>query len=132
MSVDISERSFESAIGSALVGTATMGLPEGAPMVRETSAQYCGGERGVPGGYRQHRPEDYDRALCLLPQDALDFVLATQPKEWQRLKEHYWADVKARFLKRVSNEVGRRGALHVLRNGLRDSGCKLQREETTE
>jgi hypothetical protein len=29
-----------------------------------------------PGFYRKRLPEDYDRALCLLPRDALDFVLS--------------------------------------------------------
>ncbi len=28
------------------------------------------------------RPEEYDRALCLLPRDVVEFVLATQPREW--------------------------------------------------
>jgi type I restriction enzyme R subunit len=37
-----------------------------------------------PGGYRKRLPEDYDRALCLLPRDVVDFVLATQPKEWRK------------------------------------------------
>jgi len=30
----------------------------------------------APGGYRKRKPEDYDRALCLVPRDVLDFVLA--------------------------------------------------------
>jgi len=30
-----------------------------------------------PGGYLRRRPEDYDRVLCLLPRDVLDFVGAT-------------------------------------------------------
>ena len=38
-----------------------------------------------PGGYQKRRDEDYDRALCLIPRDVLDFVLATQPQEWKRL-----------------------------------------------
>ena len=52
----------------------------------------------MPGGYRKRRPEDYDRGLCLLPADVVDFLLATQPKEWEKLRQHHGADIKARFL----------------------------------
>lgn len=78
-----------------------------------------------PGGYRKHSHEEYDRALCLLPGDVVDFVLATQPKEWEKLKQHHGANVKEQFLKRLSSEIGRRGALDVLRTGIKDSGCKF-------
>ena len=52
-----------------------------------------------PGDYRKRRPEDYDRALCLLPRDVVDFVLATQPREWQKLAQHHGAAVKEQFLR---------------------------------
>ncbi|MBI4768978.1 MAG: putative DNA binding domain-containing protein, partial [Chloroflexi bacterium] len=39
---------------------------------------------------------------------------------------HYGADVNDRFLKRLSREVERRGALDVLRNGVKDAGVKFQ------
>jgi hypothetical protein len=48
---------------------------------------------------------EYDRALCLIPRDAVDFVLATQPKSWQRLSEHYGAAVRERFVKRLASEI---------------------------
>jgi hypothetical protein len=47
-----------------------------------------------------------------------------QPKEWQRLAEHYGDAVREQFLKRLASEIERRGALDVLRNGLKDSGVK--------
>ena len=72
------------------------------------------------------RVEDYDRALCLLARDALDFVLATQPKEWKKLEQHHGGAVRDQFLTRLAAEIGRRGALDVLRNGLKDSGCKFR------
>ena len=65
------------------------------------------GQSGIGGDepsvfYRRRRPEDYDRALCLIPQDVLDFVLATQPKEWEKLKQHHGAGVREQFLRRPS------------------------------
>ena len=55
----------------------------------------------------------------------MDFVLATQPKEWQKLTQHHGDKVRERFLKRVASEIERRGALDVLRTGVKDSGCKF-------
>jgi type I restriction enzyme R subunit len=104
MSPEISERSFEEEIERSLLQ---------------------GGSNAV-GGYCKRAPEQYDRELCLLPDDAVDFVLATQPKEWQRLGQHHGDAVRERFVKRLASEIERRGALDVLRNGLKDSGCKFK------
>jgi type I restriction enzyme R subunit len=91
--------------------------------VHETPSPYG---TTLPGGYRKRAPGDYDRALCLLPRDVVDFVLATQPKEWQKLAQHHGAAVREQFLKRLAGEVERRGVLDVLRQGIKDSGCKFQ------
>jgi type I restriction enzyme R subunit len=122
VSPDISERSLEAAIECTLLQYGPDACPGDAGAVRETSPPY--GEM-PSGGYLRRRPEDYDRALCLLPRDALDFILATQPREWQKLAQHHGAGVQEQFLKRLSTEIGRRGALDVLRQGIRDSGCKF-------
>ena len=98
--MDISEKNFEATIEGHLLGK--------------------------EGGYRKRRPEDYHRALCLDPDAVLDFIYATQPKEWEKLKQQHGADVKPRFLHRLASEVAKRGTLDVLRKGIKDSGCKFQ------
>jgi len=123
MSPEISERSFEQAIECSLLQHGPDACAGDAAAVHETPPPYGDTQ---PGGYRRRRPEDYDRALCLLPRDSVDFVLATQPKEWARLKEHHGPAVKERFLKRLASEITRRGALDVLRNGIKDMGCKFR------
>jgi type I restriction enzyme R subunit len=123
VSPEISERSFEEAIECALLQhgpDACAGEPNA---VRETPPPY--GDT-PPGGYRKRRLEHYDRALCLLPRDVVDFVLATQPKEWKKLEQHHGAAVREQFLKRLAAEIERRGSLDVLRNGLKDSGRKCR------
>ena len=121
----ISERAFEDAIEAALLRHGPDEISGVPPIASETRIPY--GDQGMqPGGYLKRRPQDYDRTLCLLPNDVLDFVLATQPKEWQRLSQHYGAQVKERFLKRVSSEIERRGALNVLRTGVKDMGCTFR------
>jgi type I restriction enzyme, R subunit len=123
MSPDISERSFEQAIEYGLLQGGPIPDAGGAPGFGEAVMPSWG---DMPsGGYHRRSPDDYDRDLCLLPQDVIDFVLATQPKEWARLKQHHGAAVKERFLQRLAAEVKQRGALDVLRHGVRDSGCKF-------
>ena len=124
MSPDVSERAFEDEIEAGLLRHGPDAPRGGAKSVRESPSSY--GDDPLPGGYRKRRPEDYDRGLCLLPTDVVDFLLATQPKEWKRLEQHHGADIKARFLGYLSREITRRGALDVLRNGVRDSGCKFR------
>lgn len=80
----------------------------------------------VPGGYQKRLHNDYDRALCLIPRDVLDFIYATQPKEWEKLKGYHGADVKERFLKRLASEISKRGTLDVFRKGVKDSGCRFR------
>ena len=116
MSVDISERAFENAIEATL-------LHRSEGIIAEERVAYM----DMPsGGYHRRRDEDYDRALCLIPRDVLDFVLATQPKEWKRLSQHHGTAVEEEFLKRLSSEIRRRGSLEVLRNGISDMGCRFR------
>ena len=77
MSPDVSEHAFEEAIESALLRHGPDVSPGEAPVVREPAWPY--GDEPLPGGYHKRRPEDYDRGLCLIPADVLDFLLATQP-----------------------------------------------------
>ena len=123
MSPEISELAFEKTIECALLRHGPDACLDEVTEVQESIASY--GDEPLPGGYHRRRPEDYDRGRCLITVDVLDFLLATQPKEWDKLKQHHGADVKPRFLGRLSREIARRGALDVLRNGVKDSGCKF-------
>lgn len=114
---EISEAALEEAIEAALVEGSTEGT------VAEDQAGY--GD-AIPGGYRKHPPQAYDRALCLLPDEVIDFVITTQPKEWQQLRQYYGDEAKKRFLKRLAREIERKGTLDVLRRGIKDSGVKVR------
>ena len=124
MSAEVSERAFEAAIECALLRHGPDACPGDVAAVRESPPAY--GDDPVPGGYRKQRPENYDRGLCLIRAEVLDFLLATQPKEWEMLTQHHGAEVTPRFLGRLSREIARRGALDVLRKGVKDSGCKFR------
>ncbi len=123
MTLEVSERSFEAAIECGLLQFGPDACEGDTTTARGATDPY-----GVtpPGGYRKRAPEEYDRALCLLARDVLDFVLATQPKEWERYAQHHGAAVREQFLRRLASEIERRDALDVLRNGIKDSGCKFR------
>jgi type I restriction enzyme, R subunit len=123
MSPEVSERSFEGAIECGLLQRGPDACPGDAAIIRGTPSPYG---NASSGGYRKRAPEDYDRALCLLPRDVTDFVLATQPKEWQKLAQHYGAALREQFVNRLTNEIKWRGALDVLRHGVKDSGCDFK------
>jgi len=123
MSPDISERSFEGAIECTLLAHGPDACAGEATIISETPPPY--GET-PPGGYHRSDPKEYDRKRCLLPRDVLAFIYATQPKEWEKLKQHHSAEVKERFLARLAGEVARHGVLDVLRRGIKDSGCRFR------
>ena len=80
MSPEVSEKSFEEAIECALLEHGPDACAGYATAVRETPAPW--GDT-PPGGYRRRRPDEYDRALCLLPRDVLDFA-----RQEARSEEH--------------------------------------------
>ncbi len=116
MHVDVSERAFEDAIEAGLLQHAQGALGERRNFYLDMQLV----------GYNKRHAEDYDANLCLIPRDALDFVLATQPQEWERLTQHHGEQVKEQFLKRLSSELRSRGALDVLRDGIKDMGCRFR------
>lgn len=64
----------------------------------------------------------YDRQTCLITAELVQFVEETQPKKWAKLKETYGAETEARFSRLVSDEVGRRGLIEVLRGDIKHRG----------
>ena len=63
--MDISEKSFEEHIESVL--------------------------SSKESGYRKRSPEDYNRETCLDEDMLFEFIYATQPEEWEKLKQqHTW------------------------------------------
>jgi type I restriction enzyme R subunit len=81
MSPEVFERSFEEAIECGLLRRGPDACAEDAAFQKTL---YCSASSG---GYQKRAPEHYDRGLCLIPSDVIDFVLATQPKQWEKLRD---------------------------------------------
>jgi len=118
----ISEKNFEETIEAALLAGGPNAPAAGAAPLHEATVP----GPFTPGGFHRRSPADYDKTLCLIPQDVLDFILITQPKEWEKLRKSFSGDVRAHFLERLSKEISQHGTLHVLRKGIKDLGCKFQ------
>lgn len=121
--MDVSEKNFEAMIESALLGGGQAELSGGASPAREQAGEY-----GLikPGGYRKRTPDDYDKRFCLISGDVLDFIYATQPKEWDKFKKQQGSEAKDRLLKRLASEIHTRGTPEVFRKGIKSDGSSFQ------
>lgn len=79
-------------------------------------------EHLLNSGYQKRPPEDYDKELCLIPDEVIHFIKSTQPKEYERLQMQYGTDTPNKLCYRISQEIRNHGSLHVLRKGIRDRG----------
>ncbi len=80
-------------------------------------------------GYQRRQSSDYDKKRCLLCDDTLNFIYATQPKLWEQFKQQFNGHVdkaKERFFERLASEVKARGTLEVLRKGIKTQGCHFR------
>jgi type I restriction enzyme, R subunit len=79
-------------------------------------------------GWLMVPPAGYDRALGLFPDELVEFLRSSQPDEWEQLCSRHGGDAKARtkVVRRVADEVTKRGVVDVLRRGVKDSGVTVQ------
>jgi len=117
MNPKVSEEQFESDIEAILTRN------NGGQVSEPTNAPY--NVEGVPGGFTKHTTEDYSQALCLIPDDLLNFIKATQPQEWRKFQKVTSGDAEQAFLRGVHKKIERRGTLFLLRNPFRISGCRF-------
>lgn len=80
----------------------------------------------LQNGYQPRPSRDYHPALSLIPQDVLNFIQVTQPKEWQKFTTQYGEDADNKLLKRLAEVIKNRGTLEVLRKGIKANGCRFQ------
>ena len=76
-------------------------------------------------GYQSRQSAIYNKSLCLIPNETLQFIQDTQLKEYQKLERQYGAETPSKLRDRVSKQIERRGVLDVLRNGVKDRGCSF-------
>ena len=77
----------------------------------------------IRSGYRSRQPVFYNKRLCLIHDEMLEFIQGTQPKTYQKLERQYQKETPEKLLDEISRQIERRGVLDVLRNGVVDRGC---------
>jgi len=83
-------------------------------------------EQLLSSGYKKREPEEYDVGMCLIPEDVLGFIKATQPKPYENLEKQYGAETDEKLLYRVADEIYKNGTLDVLRKGFKDRGQRFR------
>lgn len=78
------------------------------------------------GGYVKGYSSDFDPKLGLFPKYVIDFLKATQSKQWRKLSEIHKEDVEQKVLNRLVRELDSRGTLEVVRKGFTDYGVKFR------
>ena len=77
-------------------------------------------------GYHSRHPSEYDKEACLIPAEVLQFIQSSQTKEYEKLQSHLGSETDQKILYRLSNEVAKFGALHVLRKGFKTRGSNFR------
>jgi len=73
-------------------------------------------------GYKEGKPDDYDKKLCLVKEDVIEFIHSTQPDAYDKVCLQYGDDTDEKICQRLSKEIETYGTLHVLRKGFNDRG----------
>ncbi|GAB3275364.1 DEAD/DEAH box helicase family protein [Actinocorallia lasiicapitis] len=93
---------------------------------REIVFEAVAEEALVKSGWVVGEPVNYDRELGLDTADLVAFIGATQNERWERLRNAYGGDPHTPFAKLVAKEIDARGALDVLRRGVKDKGIRFR------
>lgn len=77
-------------------------------------------------GWYEGDANDFNRELAFDVKIVLSFIQASQPKEWQKLKQYYGEETSNKFIQRLFKELDLKGSLDVIRHGITDSGCRFK------
>jgi len=83
-------------------------------------------EHLLASGYHQGDPATYDKDLCLIPEEVLAFLQASQPKALENLQKQYGSETGPKICFNLSRQIQKHGVLFVLRKGFKDRGEKLR------
>ena len=70
----------------------------------------------VASGYSTARHDEYDRALCLIKKQTIEFIQSTQPDEWQQLQTQFGEQTEGKFLGELAKHIALNGIIYALHN----------------
>ncbi len=118
---DISEKGLETLIMRHMTGADGL-APEGAAAGWAETPDSLAAARAAGSGWLAGNPKDYDRTYALDVPQLFQFLQSTQPEALKKLTIADYKDARdinrQKFLARLSNEIGKRGVIDMLRKGL--------------
>jgi type I restriction enzyme R subunit len=128
MPTDTTEKGLETLIMRHMTGVDGI-FPDSIATIQETPNEIAAGKAGA-SGWHAGQPTDYDRAHCIDVVQLFTFLNATQPDTLAKLNIGNYRDAKnitrQKFLARISSEIGKRGVIDVLRNGIADGPLRFE------
>jgi len=112
MTTDVSERGLEALIVADMTGL-PLASPAG-PGMAEEPEPFIGLHNWILGN-----PQDYDRAYTVDLVQLRAFLAATQEHLIQAFDLDHDSPTRQKFLARLQGEIGKRGIIDVLRNGIK-------------
>lgn len=76
--------------------------------------------------YRAFSTEAYDKRLCLLPSEVIDFLKESQPGAYRQLLQQYGERTDEKILENIAINLSRHGALEIFRTKVSDRGQSLK------
>ncbi len=76
----------------------------------------------LESGYIRVEPKLFDKSLCLIPSQLIEFIQETQPKKYKKLTDQYGDDTNTKLTKKISEQIESKGVIEVLRKGVKDRG----------
>lgn len=79
------------------------------------------------GGYTKGTQDAYDRGKAISVFTLIAYLEETRANEWRKYKNVYPDKTAEREVKRLNEQIGTNGLVHVLRNGIVDRGAAESR-----
>lgn len=78
-----------------------------------------------PDGHRIHKYY-FDKEKGIYPEVFVNFVMRTQPKQWERYVRYYGDAAQEKLYRRLEDSIQEHGLVYVLKNGIRDMGIDIK------
>jgi type I restriction enzyme R subunit len=114
MTTDTSEKGLEALIAAQMTRQATCSSHAAPGMSEAPQRRFVGSHNWILGN-----PEDYDRAFTVDLVQLRAFLAATQEHLIQAFDLDHDSPTRQKFLARLQGEIGNRGVIDVLRNGMK-------------
>jgi len=70
--------------------------------------------------------EEYDKALALYPEDLVNYIKATQAKEYEKFQKRHQGNTDAALCKYIASQMDKQGSLYYLRHELKEINARFK------